>query len=630
MRVLIITLRFMGVWISILGYVGFFRVFCAIPANASYVFTLSLIGCLVFFAGLAGVLMPGAYLVLVLGYAGLAVVMAKGKLGEAFGFTSVSTINLLFLLWFGITYVSLIGCRLMEYDNFSHWALAVKQLLIANAFPGASDAIIMFKSYPLGTTSFIYFVCLIAGNEDGVMLMAQAMLLMAAFYALFGIINDRRRFLLAALLGMCCAIMTHFTTGLRISNLLVDFLLPLYALAAIANMTASRNNFTMACITSVPVMAFLLIIKSSGLFFAIPCFAYLMRLESRAGKKTKDEIGLWLLGILAIVAALSTTICWNVHNSLTFANDASKFSYNLKDLSVTIIYKTPEEMQAIVRLFLQEISSLTQPAVQGVLLFNIQAVVVWLNARFGFSMRWKLLRMLLICDGFIALYYVGMLIFYLFLMPLDEAMRMAGFDRYATSILLFLIGMLAMRLIQDVEGSFFVKQGKRRDIRAFKSIQSKRIYQATSFVCCMIAGLFLLTDLDGMRTLQKAYPQSLPAKAEAVLGNQWSALDENRYLLYASDTDRQVSDYLAEHVGRYLLFAPNVQAVSSFSNVYVFANRLSAYDYFVILESDPAIQGYLHDYAGMSGDVGIYPVREILSKIQMFVSAPGANSESAM
>lgn len=622
MNWIITMLRFMALWVSILGYVGFFRVFWAIPRNASYVFALSLIGCLVFFAGLAGVLMPGSYLILLLGYVALAMVIRKGRLGDAFGLASLSTLNFMFLLWFGIAYVSLMRCRLMEYDNFSHWALAVKHLVITDAFPGASDAIITFKSYPLGTASFIYFVCLVAGNEDGVMLMGQAMLIFSAFYALFGVIEDRRRFLLSALLGMCCAIMTHFTISIRISNLLVDFLLPMFALAAIANMTGSRDHFRTACITSVPVIAFLLIIKNTGIIFAIPCIVYLMYLEHKTSRRTKDEIGSWLSGLLAIVLSLSTTVAWYIHSAVAFAEDTPKDSFDMQSFRMDDVYKTTEEMQAIIRIFWEDVSTLAQPATQGILLFNLLALAAWLNARFGFSLRWKLLKTLLLCDLFIALYYAGMLAMYLLLMPVEEALRLAAFDRYIASILLFLIGMLAMRLTQDVENSFYVRQGTRRDIRAFKSIQTKHIYQATSFVCCAVAGLFLLTDLDGMYSLQREYPQSLPAKLEAVLGNQWSALDENRYLIYATDEDRQVSDYFVEHAGRYLLYAPKVQGVSSFNDVYDLLSRLGEYDYFVVLENDPAIQASMLDYTELPGEVGIYPVPELLEDIRTHMAMP--------
>ena len=70
-----VLIRFAVLWVSVLGYVGFFRAFCAIPTYYSYVFSLSVIGCIMFFAGLAGVLRTAAYVLLGLGLVLLLTVM---------------------------------------------------------------------------------------------------------------------------------------------------------------------------------------------------------------------------------------------------------------------------------------------------------------------------------------------------------------------------------------------------------------------------------------------------------------------------------------------------------------------------------------------------------------------------
>ena len=41
-----------------------------------------------------------------------------------------------------------INYRLIHYDNISHWALVVKQMLITDAIPDAASSLIDFKNYP--------------------------------------------------------------------------------------------------------------------------------------------------------------------------------------------------------------------------------------------------------------------------------------------------------------------------------------------------------------------------------------------------------------------------------------------------------------------------------------------------
>jgi len=630
MTIALTALRLMALFLSILGYVGFFRAFCAIPKYFADLFTLSVITCAMYFAGLAGILLPAVYVLVALGGVLMLIVFFSGRLRVAFRRPTFSLVNVLFLIWFVITCVNLFNYRLIHYDNFSHWALVVKQMLITNAIPDANSSLIDFKNYPLGTSSFLYYVGRIVGHTDGILLIGQAMLLFACFYALYGIIRDEKRFLLAAILGLSCAIMSFFNISIRINNLLVDYLLPLCALAAIAGMTESAKNYWVTCVSCIPVLAFLVIIKNTGLFFAIPCYLYLFYIghKARKGKHFHLKLLIWLGSLLAIAVSLSTLIVWNIHTEETFASTTSKFSLdfsalssirpqellslNLQSLSGLVKDKSFDQIQSIVALFIQSITSVHQLATQGLLLINLLAVVTWLNARFGFRMRWKLLKVLLLMDVLMAVYYAGILAFYIVAMPLDEALRLAGFERYACSMVLFVIGSVGICTVRDVERSLYVQQGEERDYRAFKSLQSKRVYQYATLIAFGMATVLLMTDINGMNMLQKTYPDTLPAHAEKALGNRWDASDTHRYLLYAPDTDSQVTDDYLLYVGRYLLFDPNVTTTAT-ADATLLAS-MNNYDYFAIVESDPAIQSFMQEHTGLAGDVGVYRVQDLWSK----------------
>jgi hypothetical protein len=195
-------------------------------------------------------------------------------------------------------------------------------------------------------------------------------------------------------------------------------------------------------------------------------------------------------------------------------------------------------------------------------------------------------------------------------MPLDEALRLAGFERYGSSMILFLIGALSMRLTMDVENSFYQQQGERRDYRAFRSLTAKNIYQTATVLLSLAAGLMLLSELNGMNSNREDYPETLPARVSALTGDNWHAPDnDTRYLFYSSDKGNEVTSYELPYVGRYFLFAAQVDAVSDFADD-SFMGQIQTYDKFVILESTPAIQAYMQAHANLPGDPGIYDVAE--------------------
>ena len=610
MTMLLTILRLTAFLLSAAGYVAAARAYWKITPRASYIFVFSAQALVMYFAGLAGVLAYAAYVLFGGGIVLLVALNLNKKIKLAYNVSSLSAINLAFMAVFGAIVASLIDTFFVHYDNFSHWAVVVKYMLGADRIPDAASAIIDFKSYPLGSSSFLYYVGRIVGNGEGIMLVGQAILLFASFYAVFGAIRDQKRFLLAALLGLGCSAMAYFNISIRINNLLVDFLLPVLALGVIGVLLVERQKFSTACLACLPILGLLAIVKNTGIFFALLGYVFLLY-RSVQHQNADPKLRPFFWGALGTIAlSLIPLILWNVHTSLAFPVDAGKFSYDFQTLSSFSIDKTPEQIRYIVQLFLYTATSLSQLPTFGFVLFNAIAVVVYLVARFVFRKKWKLLVTLLIMDATVVLYYGGILAMYILSMPLDEAMRLAGFDRYASSMILFLIGVVSMRLTMDVENSFYQQQGERRDYRAFRNLTAKNIYQAATVVFSIAAGLMLLSELNGMNSSKAAYPDSLPARVAVITGDNWHAPDnDTRYLFYSSDKDNEVSSYELPYVGRYFLFAAQVDAVSDFSDE-TFMGQIQTYDQFVILESTPAIQAYMQAHANLPGEAGIYDVRK--------------------
>jgi len=438
------------------------------------------------------------------------------------------------------------------------------------------------------------------------MLVAQAFLLIACFYGMFGVIRDSRRVLLVGLFGTFCALMSYFNITIRINNLLVDFLLPVLALAAIAVIYQYREETWKAALFSAPLLALLVVTKSSGIFFAAMVFCYLLHVAVRKKKyHPQEKRGLAILAALGgILLSMSTWLAWRWHMSTELASVTGKHA--------TQMDKTPEILHEIMLKYVHAVFDWTSLNTQGILVIEIAAILAVIVANGVLKKRWNLWKVLILLDMLLVLYYGGILVMFLYNMPTDEALRLAGFDRYASSIVVFFTGCLGMCAIRDVERSFYIQQGKKRDYRAFKSLRTKKLYEIFTILFIGIGSYILISEINSMNAMQKEYEHLLPAKVEKITGDNWSKVSNKRYLLYASDTDRQITDYYLQYIGRYFLFSPNVDAVDS-TKQEAFKDRLQTYDYLVVVESDKEITQYLRAFGYDTNVSGIYDTKDIIA-----------------
>lgn len=163
----------------------------------------------------------------------------------------------------------ILSMRLLHYDNFSHWALIVKYLLSVDALPEADSVLVSFRDYPPGCSLFIYYVCRFLGRSQSVMLLAQNSILFSCFLAVFGIVREKRRFLCYSFLGMGCCMLSYLNLTIRINNLLVDFLLPLLSMAAMAAIWRFGEQCMRASVTVGLILGFTVIVKDTGILFVV-------------------------------------------------------------------------------------------------------------------------------------------------------------------------------------------------------------------------------------------------------------------------------------------------------------------------------------------------------------------------
>ncbi|MCU6710485.1 hypothetical protein M6D81_17475 [Paenibacillus sp. J5C_2022] len=595
---------------SCLGYMLLVRKKLSLPWEFIPVFVFSSIACIVFLGGLAGQLFSVSLAVLILGllvYAVIAFHWMQKSAAISFRF-SFSIFHVAFLLGSSVFLLMLLQNKLTHYDNFSHWAIVLKVMLSTDAFPTPAADLIDFKNYPLGVTSFLYYICRFAGHGQSVMLLAQGLLIFSGFYAVFGIISERRRFLLYAFLGLGLSTLSFFNITIRITNLLVDFLLPVYALAIFAVVYRYRDELTRACIIILPLAGLLAVMKSTGIIFAAVGLTYLIYTWLTHWSKPVRKNMLAVAGLLC--GAFLPYFGWSWRMSTVFHGVENKFDVSSSGLQNMDQAKTAEQLQDIVSLFLKSGTDLTTRPAMGIVAFELLAIAASIIAAVVFKKKWHLWKVLLALNLVLLLYYAGILGLYLYSMPLDEAIRLAGFERYASSIVVLFVGGLVMCATVDLERSFHVQIGDVSGYRAFKSVKTKGYYQKGIMACTAVAIIVLLSEYNGILTIAKSYESTLPYQIQTVTGDRWyesGREDNSKYLLYATDTDEQITSYYMQYVGKYYLYAPSVDGICCFYEDNM-DNLLGGYDYLVVVESDSDGKRLLKKHYGIDMQEGIYKI----------------------
>ncbi len=603
-------------WLFLTGWAGRIRVWF-VPLVTAAGLSLILYG-----GGLFGFLAETAVLMCAAGLAGT-VLSFWGAVTRRFVLPKLS----MFGFFFGAASVSFAvliwNLKLLHYDNFSHWAVAVKYMLSTDHFADASTELLMFKDYPPGSAVWIYYICRFAGHSQGMMLLAHNSLIFSCFFAVFGWVRERRRFLLYAFLGMGCSMLSYLNLTIRINNLLVDFLLPLLTMAGISMAYRMREEPIKMSVCVMLLTGYTGIIKDTGAVFAGIIFLYYVRCICSLPvrympfeKKLRAFRHLPVKSVLILLTAAGGAlpyIGWKWYLATALAGYTGKFSVGAAQSAAE-----PELYGTIIGEFFRSAFSLTERSFQVFLLCTISTVGAVLYARIFLKRRWKLWKIWLLGTAVLAVYYAGILLLYLYSMPAEEAVRLAGFDRYTCSIMTLFAGLLLMGAETDMEASFAVSIDERGAYRAYSSPEAKRRYQATVLVMMIVGINFLYSEFNGLADIRKDYQDSLPGRVEKITGDRWypgGREDAARYLVAALNEEKQVSDGEALYVCRYFLYAPHVQATSRV-DAETLEEAGERYDYILVLDEEAVTYDPDFPETERLKAPGLYDVQDLLYSYQ--------------
>lgn len=467
-------------------------------------------------------------------------------------------------------FVLLFRSKFSHYDNFSHWGVAAKLVSQKDMFPNASDTNLTFHSYPLGSAAFIYyFTEIIGAAPEWLQMWAQAVLMAGMLAGLFVFGKG------AVSLGTAGAGIAILLCGnTAFVDLLVDTLLPVTAIGAMSFCIHYKKDLQKQLLFVVPYVVFLVAIKNSGALFAALILGYALISIPR----TKENLKKWLIAAASPVVA---TFFWNKHVEQIFEGGTlSKHAMHVDNFRQVVAEKTPEDLVNIIEAFGLYISQNVRP-VFYLLLISLFLILV---CRFVFRKDCGMLRDTLWFAGVsYVLYMLGLLGMYILTMPLKEALRMAGFERYHQTILIFASGLVLIAVIQEIYDS-----GDGISMRI----------KGLALACCILIGITAVLQPNFRHYIRQAHADLDREKYDRLISD-YGLEDEATYLILVSE-DRADKSYVY-YLTQYLL-APRDMALETASTVNTLAGQ--KFEFVILLDDTESNRAYLDSQFGLTEEVG--------------------------
>ena len=423
------------------------------------VVALSVTGVILFIGGCINLLVPSAIALFILGYLCYLydLIFESGSSVKTFidhikGDITVGTI--VFTVFSVYLFIWLSGARIYYYDNFTHWELIVKNLIYDSKFPDAADRIIEYRSYPVGSSVFVWYVCKALGMSEGHALFGQSLLSLSCGITLFGFADKGKKAnrivsYILAFLGTVA--LTTCYPGLEngVNSLMVDRLIAALGVASYSIIISHKDDLKKALAASVPVLSLVTVVKSSGIFFVISCLILVVHLTRRSDKSAG--------GIVKSSAALISgpvlmRVIWGIRMHVVFAgSDETPHRISGEYYEQILAQKSPENIRQILKMFFTEVFTHNDMFVWMFVVMALIFIVLKVYSKGGLKIADYGFTAVFLIVNYV-LYQAGNLAMYIFSMPWVEAKRLCWYARYVMTIDAFCFGVILVMTLCIIRG----------------------------------------------------------------------------------------------------------------------------------------------------------------------------------
>lgn len=465
----ITAIRILLFAISMIGFVTYIHRKTNIQVEFIPIISIAAHTVLLFFAGILNILPLMTNILFLLGiFLFIREIYIGHKQKDIF--TKISnfiTPGMIIFIIIGIFFAFMLeGQRLVYRDDFSHWGLIVKNLLMEDRLPNFTNVRIMHNSYPPGSALFIYYFCKIVGATEGLALIGQMIMSMSGLLSLFSFSSFtfgkvkklNKKFLLNVLLTIFTVFISlKLLTGpYALHSLLVDELVTIISVSLFSLIYYYFNSPEAIYIPVLFLASFLTIIKSVGMVFAI--FALIIYGVSLIQKKKQMKYS-WSEFIKKkfplLVPMFSPFIIyylWTRHIAIVYPNNVlGKHTVSIANYINTFNEKSESEIKQITSNFFNALFDGEASQIILLILFLIVILAVYYVINKKWNKRLAIVTVLAL--SIFVLYSLGLWGIYLVSMSTEEALRLASYDRYMLSIVNYLIGIIGVALIYTLNRS---------------------------------------------------------------------------------------------------------------------------------------------------------------------------------
>src|SRR5699024_11952910 len=114
-------------------------------------------------------------------------------------------------------------------------------------------------------------------------------------------------------------------------------------------------------------------------------------------------------------------------------------------------------------------------------------------------------------------YYIGNSIMFLTAMPPDEAIQVAGYERYLSTIVIFVLGVLTITLVRQLDRAFYEQRHEYRHNHSFKNMFNKKVYQTSVMLMTFFFVGNCVSEVNGMHFIEKSQGTNAPTMLQAAI-----------------------------------------------------------------------------------------------------------------
>lgn len=542
----------------LLGYSYFFKDKFAIKIEFSFPLATVVIIDIIYIFSLINLMMIGCIILYILGI--IILIFYICKLKKDF-FSEIFQFNILFsLILLAFFSILIRNLHMLHFDNFSHWAVIVKQLISLNSLPDASNVLTSYFEYPPGSAYFIYFFCFFTNSSESFQIIAQLILSIIFSIPLLGLF--KRKKIINYIFWTCYVIFT-LVIDVSVADLLVDSLVGITASMCYCFFYQYRNNLRKCLWLFVPLNLFLLLVKNIAIFFYIInviCLFYLI-LKHRKTFSKKDI----LINIGIAILPLLLFMFWKLRCRLVFDGMISCQSVSLANYKNNFSLKTMDDIKNIVMVFLKNLFSANNLA--SILMLLLLIVITTFIIK---SKKYRNIKLSLYIVTLFLSYNFFLLFSYIFSMTLDEALRLASYDRYIFTVVIFLVGIII------INGEYLLKKNT--------------MYKIIIFGILII---FVINNDKNLRNLfgYQEYNNSIRCEIDGYF-KKYQNVDFKKYnnivISNEASKDVMISNLINYYLGyRGYLFIKDSSLLGEYS--------IMDYDYIITLDNNDDVSRFMRD-----------------------------------